>query len=182
MPRLQSFSRCLFAAVLLAAGVTQAMAQPARESAVKAAFLYKFGAFVEWPAGTFARPDDPLVIGVLGDDAVADDLEQVAAGRKVEGRPVVLKRLREADGPMAMQILFVGNMRAGRLREVLAAVTGPVLVVTEQDGALRAGSVVNLTTEAGRIRFSVSLAAAEARGLRLSARLLSVAQTVEKGR
>jgi hypothetical protein len=159
------------------------LAQPAapanRESAVKAAFLYKFAAFVEWPAGTFAREDVPLVIGVLGDEAVATDLEQIVAGRTLDGRPVAVRRLREAESAEGMHILLLGPGREPRVRELAAAFPGPVLVVTEQDNGLRLGGVLNFSTDDGRVRFSASPAAAEARGLRLSARLLAVAKAVE---
>lgn len=153
-------------------------ALPTRASSVKAAFLYKFPAFVEWPASTFQRPDDALVIGVSGNDAVADDLEQVVAGRLIDGRPVLVRRLRDGEGAAGLHVLLAGG-RESRAREAIAATPGPVLVVTDQATGLRLGSVINLVVEDGRVRFAASLPAAEARGLRLSARLLAVAQTVE---
>jgi hypothetical protein len=150
-----------------------------RESAVKAAFLYKFGAFVDWPAGTFEHADAPLVIGVAGDDAVAADLEQLLSGRSLDGRPVVLRRVGpDASAFAAVHVLFVGR-RSTRLHELIAAAAGPVLVVTDQEPGLPLGSVINFSSEGGRMRFSVSLAAADARALRLSARLLAVARDVE---
>jgi hypothetical protein len=170
------------AALALLAGVApaaQAQAAAARDSAVKAAFLYKFGSFVEWPAGSFKAPQEPLVIGVVGDDAVADDLEQLAAGRSVEGRPLKIRTLRDGEPPGPVHILFIGSMRPQRLRDLLAATPGPVLVVTQQEGALAAGSVINFAAEGGRVRFDASLASAEVRDLKLSARLLAVARNVE---
>lgn len=167
--------------LLMAGAAPHAVAQGAapRESAVKAAFLFKFGSFVEWPAATFKSPQDPLVIGVLADDAVAEELEQLAAGRSVEGRPLRLRTLKDGEAPGPVHILFVGAMRPQRLRDLLAAVPGPVLVVTQQEGALAAGSVINFAAEAGRVRFDASLASAETRDLKLSARLLAVARHVE---
>lgn len=180
------FLRRWLAAVLLSllAGVpadawAQAAGAAPRDSAVKAAFLYKFGSFVDWPAASFKGPQDPLVIGVLGDEAVADDLAQLAAGRSVEGRPLRLRILKDGEPVGAVHVLFVGILRPGRLRELVAAVPGPVLVVTQQDGALQAGSVINFVADGARVRFTASLASAEARGLKLSARLLAVAQSVE---
>lgn len=152
---------------------------PVRESAVKAAFLYKFAGFVEWPAGTFTRPDEPLVIGVAGNEALAADLEQIVAARPADGRPVTVRRLREGEGATGLHVLLVGGTRETRVREAVAASPGPVLVVTEQENGLRLGGVLNFSSEAGRVRFSASLPAAEARNLRLSARLLAVAQSVE---
>lgn len=167
------------AAIACDAALAQPPAAPARESAVKAAFLYKFGSFVDWPVGAFKRPDEPLVIGVVGDEAVAEDLAQLAAGRSVEGRPVQLRVSRNGEIPSGVHLLFVGPVRAARLREILAAVPPAVLVITHQPGALGAGAVINFVTDEGRVRFAVSLTSAEARGLRLSARLLAVAQDVE---
>ncbi|WP_427911865.1 YfiR family protein [Ramlibacter sp. MMS24-I3-19] len=156
-----------------------AQAQPVTESAVKAAFLYKFTAFVEWPPGTFQRGEDVLVIGVLGNDAVATDLEQVVAGRGVDGHAIDVRRLRDGDTLRGLHVLFIGEGRETRVRELVQATPGPVLVVTEQDAGLRLGSVLNFVNDGGRVRFAASLTAAEARGLRLSARLLAVAQSVE---
>ena len=160
--------------------VTRAQQGPAqRESAVKAAFLYKFGTFVDWPAGTFLRPDAPFVIGVAGDEAVAADLEQLVAGRTVDGRPIVARRVADLANPGEVHVLFVGEQREQRLRDGLAQVKGPVLLVSDQENGLRSGSVINFSATGGKVRFSISLASAEARSLRLSARMLAVAQTVE---
>lgn len=164
--------------LMLLAATAAAWAQPARESAVKAAFLFKFASFVEWPAGTFAQPNQPLVIGVTGDDDVAADLEQLVAGRKLESRPVITKRVGAGPVPAGVHILFVGKGR-DRLRETIDAVPGPVLVVADRPDALAAGAVLDFELDGARMRFSASLPAAEGRGLRLSARLLAVATTVE---
>lgn len=148
-----------------------------RESSIKAAFVYKFAGFVEWPPAAL-RAGDPLAIGVIGADAVASDLEQIVAGRTLEGRTVTVRRMREGDAAQPPHVLFVGATRDSRLREIAAAVAGPVLVVTEQENGLRLGGVLNFVLEEGRVRFAASLPAAEARGLKLSARLLAVAQAV----
>lgn len=188
MPATQSpsilASRVRLAAACLVAWLAAAMAfcveaQPVSESAVKAAFLYKFTSFVDWPPGTFQRGDDALVIGVLGNDAVAADLEQVLAGRSVDGHALGVRRLREGDTLRGLHVLFLGAGREARVRELVLATPGPVLVVTEQEGGLRLGAVLNFVNDGGKVRFTASLTAAEARGLRLSARLLAVAQSVE---
>jgi len=100
-------------------------------------------------------------------------------GRQVEGRAVAARRLPESGPYAGAHILLLGPRREASLREAVAAATGPAVVVTEQPGALAAGSVINFSTQAGRVRFSVSLAAAESRNIKLSARLLAVAQAVE---
>ena len=166
--------------VLLVA--SPALAQPTdgvRDSAAKAVSLYRFCAFVSWPSSAFRNPADPLVIGVLGDEAVAADLEQVVAGRLVAGRPVIVRRVVEPGAERGLHMLFLGRQRDAKLRRLLAKVDGPVLTVTDQQGALAVGSVINFVNEQGRIRFSASLTAAEQRSLRLSTRLLAVAYHVE---
>lgn len=151
----------------------------ARESAVKAAFLYKFGTFVEWPAGSFRSPQSPFVIGVFGDDAVASELEQITQGRAMEGRPVAVQRVRAAEDIGNLHVLFAGGPRESRAREVLESVRGPVLTVADAPFGGRAAPVLYFRDEQGRVRFGASLPAAQARGLRLSAKLLAVAQPVE---
>jgi hypothetical protein len=158
--------------------IAPAAAQPARAAAVKAAFLYKFAGFVEWPPGTFQRPDQPLNIGVMGDDEIAADLEQLAGGPAGD-RPVNVRRIPEGAPATGLHVLYVSARPEAALRQALANVPGPVLIVTEQPGALGAGSVINFSQEAGRIRFGASPASAEARNLKLSARLLAVAQSIE---
>lgn len=176
--RRRSLLRWVLGALLPAARRAHGQ-QPLSESAVKAAFLFKFASFVEWPAGVFQRPDQPLAMGVAGDEAVAADLEQIAAGRHVDSHPVVVRRVPESGPVTGVHVLYVGTQREQRLRENLAAVAGPVLLVTDQPDALKLGSVLNFSHEDGRIRFAASLTAAQARRLKLSSRLLAVAQNVE---
>ena len=180
--RSRALIRLLLAAtfiLVLGNPASRAQGAAATESALKAAFIYKFASFVEWPAGTFTRPDQPLVIAVSGDETIAADLEQQVAGRTVEGRPVVIRRVGDNAAATGAHIVFFSERREARLREAIEAVTGPVVIVTEQPNALRLGSVINFSSEGARVRFSASISTAEARNLKLSARLLAVAQTTE---
>jgi hypothetical protein len=150
----------------------------ARESAVKAAFLLKFGSFVEWPPGSFRAAAAPFVIAVYGDDAVAAELEQLAQGREVEGHPVTILRVRDSDDLAGVHVLFAGGPHEARARDVLAAARGPVLTVADASIG-RPAAVLAFTQDQSRVRFNASLTAAAVRGLRLSAKLLAVAQQVE---
>jgi hypothetical protein len=150
-----------------------------RDSAVKAAFLYKFGSFVEWPPGAFASPAATLVIGVYGDDIVASELEQITEGRTIEGHPVHVRRVRGRDDLSTLHILFAGGARESRARELLEAVSGPVLTVADGPVGGDPGPVLFFTEDDGLVRFAASLPAAAAHGLKLSAKLLGVAQQVE---
>jgi len=98
--------------ILVAAGIAgpcaaQSDAQTA-EYRVKAAFLYKFGGYVEWPQGVFAKPDSPIAIGVIGADALAEELARIVAGRTINGRPVTVRKLRPGEAVARLHVLFVG--------------------------------------------------------------------------
>lgn len=167
--------------VLLLCGAA-ALAQPQTrlaEAQIKAAFLYKFGGFVEWPERAFARADAPFTIGVVGSDAVAAELRQVVTGRTVHQRPIAVRNLRRGEPLSGLHILFVGQSEAARLPEILAAAKGqPVLVVTESEDALAHGSMINFVAVDDRVRFDVALPPAERGQLKISARLLTVARKV----
>lgn len=174
-------------ALALACVLTPALAAAqdaarAAEVRIKAAFLYKFCDFVEWPPGAFAAPDGAFTIGVLGADALADELAAVVAQRSVHGRPVVLRKLRRGAPLAGLHLLFVGGRDGSRLPEVLAAAMGqPTLTVTEAQDDDNPGSVINFVLVADKVRFDVSLPPASAGGLKISARLLAVARKVVAG-
>jgi hypothetical protein len=171
--------RAWLAALLLALPALTA-AQADREVQVKAAFLYKFGDFVEWPAAAFAGPDGVFVIGVVGADGVAEELEKVVTGRTVQERAVVVRRLRRGEPLGRLHVLFVGQAEAARLPDLAAAAQGqPVLVVSESENATARGSMINFVSVEGRVRFDVALPSAERGNLKISARLLSVARRVQ---
>ena len=174
--------RLFLAAALLTAPLALAQADGAAETQIKAVFLYKFGGFVEWPMGAFQRPDSPFTIGVLGAEAVAADLEQVVAGRAVQGRPIFVRRLRRGEPFSGLHVLFVGRAEAARMAEILVAAKGqPLLIVTESEDALSHGSMINFVAVGDKVRFDVALPQAERGQLRISARLLAVARKVISG-
>ena len=173
--------RMLLVTALVAVVTATAFGQGERasETQVKAAFLYKFGSFVEWPLRAFARPETGFAIGVLGADAVATELEQLASGRTVQGRPITVQRLKRGEPVTGLHLLFVGQSEAVRLGEILSAAKGqPLLVVTDTDDALTRGSMINFITVDDKVRFDVALPQAERGQLKISARLLAVARKV----
>ncbi|TAK40824.1 MAG: YfiR family protein [Betaproteobacteria bacterium] len=174
--------RLLLAAALLTAASALAQADGAAETQIKAAFLYKFGGFVEWPMRAFQRPDSPFMIGVLGADAVAADLALVVAGRTVQGRPISVRKLKRGEPFASLHVLFVGQAEAARMAEILVAAKGqPLLIVTESEDALSHGSMINFVAVGDKVRFDVALPQAERGQLRISARLLAVARKVIPG-
>lgn len=155
----------------------QPLASPS-EAAVKAGFLLNFTTFVEWPP-TALDGYDRFIVGIYGDDAVALELERLAAGRQVRGLPLVVRSLREPGPADRVHLAYIGRTYEGQVREMAARLPGPVLLVTHAAGGLDAGAVLNFVLDSGRVRFEASKRAAEQRGLRLSSRLLAVAITVE---
>jgi hypothetical protein len=148
---------------------------------VKAAFLHKFLNYVEWPPATFETSDAPYVIGIINADDVADELTRIAAAHKVNNRPVMVKRLGAADSLNGIHVLFIGKAEKARLPQLLKQSSQYVLDVTETEGALAQGSMINFRLVDNRVRFEVSLDAVDKAGLKLSARLLAVASAVIKG-
>ncbi len=168
------------AALLLVA--VAAAAQPiqdrARETLVKAAFLHKFASFVEWPQGQFDRADSPLRIGILGNEALWQDLTDLARDRDRDGRPVMVTRLKEGDSLAGFHILYLRTSSV-RMTELLQHVPEGVLTVADSDGAHPRGSVISFFIENGSVRFGVSLDSAARQRLRLSSRLLAVARNMQ---
>jgi hypothetical protein len=157
--------------------------QAAAEHEVKAAFLFKFLPFIEWPAGAFDGPEAPIVIGILGSPEIAADLEALAEGRPLHGRGVEVSRIDPQEATEGLHVLFIGRSEERRLPEIARALRGrPVLIVSEAQDALDQGSMVNFVVAGGRVRFEVSLDAAAQAKLRISARMLSVAINVRPAR
>ena len=155
----------------------------ALEHEVKAAYLFRFLSFVEWPQSSFARPDSPIVIGVLGGEDVLEELREIVPGRVVQGRPVAAQRI-ALDARQAslagVHVLFVGREASAQLAR-LGPVRG-VLVVSDAERGLDQGAVVNFVRSEGRVRFEVAVDAAEQRELRISSRMLAVASNVRPGK
>jgi hypothetical protein len=149
---------------------------------VKAAFLYKFASYVEWPASADNSAGAPITIGVAGADPFAAELTEITRGRTVAGRSINVRRVGADDSFEGLQILFIGNQSRAAERGLLdSARSRPILTVTESAGALDAGSIINFTQENDRVRFEISLYAAEQSMLKLNSRLLAVADSVHRG-
>lgn len=171
------FRAALLWAACCAAGV--ALADSSTERAVKAASIYRFLGYVEWPPATFSRQDAPLVIGVASADELADELSRITGGRAVDGKTIQVRKIRPGDPLAGMHVLFVGRLPAEAQTQLLhSAWSRSILTVTDTEGALAWGSMINFRLVDGRVRFEVSLGAAEKGGLKISSRMLQVALAV----
>ena len=153
-------------------------AAPASEYEVKAAFLCKFGAFVQWPPEAF-DVGTQFVIAVAGDDDVKEEVSKAAVGLQVEGRPILVRVLRRGDPIAGVHVLFVARSAERYLREWLAAARHlPVLTVTESDQGLSLGSSVNFVVVDNKVRFDVAPPPPDPPTIKVDSRLLGVARKV----
>ena len=151
-----------------------------REYPLKALFLYNFGSYIEWPAGTFASDQSPFVIGVLGSASLDETLRQIAATKKIAGRTIVIQQYTSVDDIKPCEILFIARsvpLPQQRLAiEKLA--NRHVLIVGESIGFATDGGSVNFFVEANKIRFEINLSAAKQQQLKVSSKLLAMARII----
>lgn len=164
----------LIAGILAWTGAASAQ-RTAGEHEVKAAFLFNFARFTEWPTES-----DALVLCVQGRDGVADLLDALE-GRSVQGRRVQLLHKTESTDLQGCHMLYVALSETGRLAEITTAArhTRSVLTVSDIGGFAAAGGMIELVSEAQRIQFDVNLAAVEESGVRISSKLLRLARRIE---
>jgi len=179
-------ARALAAAALLL-GTSLAHAQPEptptppspTEFEVKAAFLYNFARFVEWPAETGHDPGTPFVIAILGHDPFGAVLDYTVAGKTVGGRPIEVRRVARADEARDAQIVFVSPSERPNTATILKTLGRPgILTVGDTDGFASQGGAINFTVQARRVRFEINPTAAEQARLKMSSQLLKLATLV----
>jgi YfiR/HmsC-like len=177
---MRTISGCKSALVIAALLITtNATAQTVDEYRVKAAFVFNFAKFIQWPTEAFKTPSDPLVICVVGQDQMADSLRETVNGNAIDGRPVVIRQIAIGRGPCDCHILFVGASAMKGFRSHPKELTG-VLIIGETPGFAGDGGAINLKLEGGRVRFEINVAEAERQQLHISSKLLSLAQVVKK--
>jgi YfiR/HmsC-like len=151
-----------------------------REYAIKAAFLYHFSNYVEWPAESFSSPDQPFVIGVYGTNPFGAMLDEVAHKKKVDGRAIqvrVVKSIAEAE---RCQILFVPASVPRDVQDAVlrATIQYPVLAVGETDDFVNRGGNVQFFLEGNKVRFAFGADALKRDDLKVSSKLLALAKII----
>ena len=154
-------------------------AQSINEYQLKAAFLYNFAKFVEWPAQTFNDDKDPMRICVLGTDPFGSSLTDIVSGKILSGRSFVVTSVSDTTDAARCQILFISSSERKRLKSVFAGLrTTGILTVGETEGFATEGGIVNFKLEAGRIVFEINVDAATQANLRISSKVLNLAHLV----
>jgi len=179
--------RCL-AAAIAALGVTlaympglaNAAVDVTLDVAVKAAFLFNFAKFAEWPA---LPSGAPIVFCVVGSEAVATALNETVHGQNIGGHALEVSRPPDGANWRTCHLLFVPEAETRRSFAALAAIRAlPVLTISDEKGFSRGGGIIELYVESGRMRFAINVDATERSGLRLSSRLLGLANVVRDSR
>jgi len=150
------------------------------EYQVKAAFLYNFARFVEWPSNAFPDAQAPILLGVIGEDPFGGALEQVIKGKTVNGRELVLKRLTRQQDLKGFHMLFVSSSEARHLSQIMESLKGKcVLTIGETEGFAQTGGVINFTLEENKVHFEINVDTAERAHLKISSKLLALAKVLK---
>jgi uncharacterized protein DUF4154 len=150
---------------------------PLSEYQLKAAFVYNFAKFVEWPADAFPSATSPFIVGVVGDNPFEGHLERAVQDKNINGHPLVVKQLKGVAEIKKCQILFISSSERKRLAEILRAARGAsILTISELDHFLPAGGMIQFLMEDNKVRFAINDAAAKEAGLRISSKLLNLAK------
>jgi hypothetical protein len=146
---------------------------------VKAAFVYNFAKFVEFPSGTFSSADSPIIIGIFGDDQFSSTIEKLIKGKSVDGRRLEVRRFEKPRDCDACQMLFVGSSDSERVSSALDRVRSTTLLtIGDSDGFTRRGGVIGFVVDREKIGFEINVGAAKRHGLKISSKLLNLAKAV----
>jgi hypothetical protein len=146
------------------------------EYQLKAAFLFNFAKFIDWPSGSFATPQSPFLICILGADPFGDAIDQLLQGKTLAGRAVMIQRTGELSQVRHCQVVFVSVSEGRHLPEILGALRGSnMLLVGDSEGFAGAGGTIQFILEDNRVRFLINTDAAQQAGLTISSKLLALA-------
>ncbi len=152
------------------------------EYQIKAAFLYQFAKFVQWPDKVFADSSKQIVIGILGQDPFRDDLDNTVRGKYIHGRQIEIERYDRLDNINNCQILFISDSETKNLAMIFSKLRhASILTVGDTENFSREGGIINFIRKANKIHFEINVDAAQAAGLKLSSKLLNLAKIVGGG-
>jgi YfiR/HmsC-like len=175
------FMAIAIAWVLVAVPCLQAQSSKPTDYDVKAAYLYNFGHFVEWPANVSLAQTESFTVCVLGQDPFGPVLDATLAGETIAGKRVAAKRIFTLDESGSCQILFLSSAEEARFNSIIKALSKQaVLTVSDMPEFAKRGGMIQFVLEGKRVRFEINLAAVQHAGLSVSSELLKVATTVRR--
>lgn len=150
-----------------------------REYEIKAAYLYNFINYIDWPADTFPPEGGTITVGILGESPFGPALDPLK-GKQIKGRTLALKQVESAKDLEQCQIVFVCPSEKSRLSEILGQLKNArILTVSEIDGFAERGGIINFISERNKVRFEINADAAKRTGLTISSELLKLAKLVK---
>lgn len=151
-----------------------------REYTIKAAFLYHFLTYIDWPEGTFTDSKQPFVIGIYQTDPFGAVLDKIAATKNVEGRPIEIRRLNSTDKLLECHIVFLAStVEAAVQKSVLGLLANShVLCVGETEDFVEQGGAAQFFVEGNKVRFAFNTDVVDRSNLKVSSKLLSLAKIV----
>jgi hypothetical protein len=156
-----------------------AQTKSAGEYQVKAAFLYNFAKFIDWPPNAFSDPKQPLAVCIYGHDPFGRSLEDALLGKFIGDRPVILGRATQFQDLAGCQVVFVSASEREPAADLANRLKGhAVLLVGESEGFAVSGGSIQFTIEDSRVRFVINPDAADRAGLKISSKLLALAKIV----
>jgi hypothetical protein len=168
-----------FKCLLFLKATVSAQVKPTPEYQLKAVFLYNFTHFIDWPPAAFESPDEPFVIGIIGNDPFGTYLEATVSGEKISNHPIAIKRYQDPKQIEHCQVLFISSGDAEVIKTILAATNNRnILTVSDADNFARMGGIIGFFTEKNKIRMQINSNAAKNAQLIISSKLLSVAQVL----
>ena len=171
--------KMLLIGVVLGSLAVGTQAQSAGEYQVKAAFLYNFAKFVEWPQNSFSDASAPLRICVFGRDPFGQELRDLVSAKTVQGRKFEVDQVVDLQQARLCHVLFIASSEKTAVKRILEGLRGAsVLTVGDTKGFAEQGGMINFVLENDRVQFEVNSKAAEQAGLKISSKLLSVAKLV----
>jgi len=154
-----------------------------KEYQVKAVFLFNFTQFVQWSPEIFGGAEKPFGIGILGEDPFGEFLDQTVKGEKVDGHPLVVRRFHRLEEVKDCQILFIGRSEKPRMGNLLAGLRDrSILTVGETDGFVEGGGIIVFFMKQNKIHFKVNPKAAKVARLKISSKMLRLAEIFEPGK
>lgn len=166
-----------FAACLLS--VASSAQSTADEYQLKAAFLFHFTQYVEWPAEATGEDNSPFLICIVGEDPFQNSLEDAIKGKLVVGKAAKIRHIRQVEDGQKCHLIFLGNNESGRVSQLPESLKhAPVLTVGESADFLKNGGIIRFCMEGNKVRFEVSQEAAQGANLKISSRLLLLAKSV----
>ena len=170
---------CAFVFLIL----TGSVRAQSKEYQIKAAFLFNFAQFVDWPSAAFANTNAPFCIGVLGDDPFEGALDATIQDEDIGNRKIMIERSQNVADLKNCQMIFVSKSEKGHIPEILSELDSrPILTVSEVQGFAQRGGSINFYLSGPKVRFEINPSAAQSDGLKISAQLLSLGKIVQSSK